>query len=49
MDYMDVVCNGKSSNPTSKVNVLKKGSCMSELINQSIAIAWASTADKQLI
>lgn len=25
MDYMDVVCNGKSSNSTSKINVLKKG------------------------
>lgn len=25
MDYMDVVCNGKSTNPTSKMNVLKKG------------------------
>lgn len=44
MDYMDIVCNGKSSNTTSKINALKKG-----LFPYQSIILLVNRADKQLI
>lgn len=33
MDYMDIVCNGKSSNSTSKINTSKRGLFSDKPIN----------------